>query len=108
MRPESPPLNAQNARLLDSTGRKSIQEKLVNDIRAISGSAEETEAHVSRWRAIREGRLAHIAIHRVLSFTVSFPATVSDSQRCRELYEGTVAMRGPKVKLEKAQRFISR
>ena len=23
---------------------------------------------------------AHIAIHRVLSFTVSFPATVSDSQ----------------------------
>jgi hypothetical protein len=38
----------------------------------------------------------------------SFPATVSDSQRCRELYEGTVAMGGPKVKFEKAQRFISR
>jgi acyl-CoA thioesterase len=38
----------------------------------------------------------------------SFPATVSDSHRCRELYESTVAMRGPKVKLEKAQRFISR
>jgi hypothetical protein len=34
----------------------------------ISGSAEETEAHVSLWRAIREGRLATVTnnVERIL------------------------------------------
>jgi uncharacterized protein YbjT (DUF2867 family) len=34
----------------------------------VSGSAEETEAHVSLWRAIREGRLATVTdnVERIL------------------------------------------
>jgi uncharacterized protein YbjT (DUF2867 family) len=66
--PESLPFREVTAIISEATGRP-LSYQVISDEEArerysrISGSQEETEAHVALWRAIREGRLAATTDH---------------------------------------------